>query len=85
MSITVLTILPMLLLKVVNFEAMMANVVTGMFFFMIVSFTTVCGIIVATAECSHFCDSIEMTIMVEQIYLLFCIRALVDNGVTMFL
>jgi hypothetical protein len=37
----VLTILPLLLLKVVYFEAMVANVVTKMLFFMIVSFITV--------------------------------------------
>jgi len=85
MSITVLTILPLLLLKVVNFEAMMANVVTRMLFFMIVSFTTVCAIIVATEEYSNFCDNIEMTIMIVQVYLRFCIRALVYNGVKVFL
>jgi hypothetical protein len=67
MSITVLTILPLLLLKVVYFEAMMANVVTRMLSFMLVSFITVCAIIVATEECSHFCDNIEMTIMIVQI------------------
>jgi hypothetical protein len=85
MSITGRTILPLLLLKVMYFEAMMANVVTKMLSFMIVSFITVCAIIVATEECSHFCDNIEMTIMIVQIYLLFCIRALVYNGAKVFL
>jgi hypothetical protein len=50
LSITVVTILPLFLLKVVNFIAIMTQIVTIVFLFMIVSFATFCAMIVTTKE-----------------------------------